>query len=178
MAKVIPNSSWQISMACGIYCFTLIMTYVSSTFYHGIQQPKLKGALRIVDHISIYFLIAGSYTPFIILFLQESWGWLLFAMLWSLVAIGIVFKLFYTHRFDLFSTIIYLIMGWMAMLWIKPIVTNSSPEALILLIICGLLYTGGVVFYLWHKLLYHHAIWHVFVLGGSICHYTALIISV
>jgi hemolysin III len=134
--------------------------------------------LKIFDHISIYFLIAGTYTPFILAYLFTKTGIILLIILWGLTCIGIFFKIFFVNRFNLISTIIYLLMGWM-LVWGGRSFFQEMPVSVIILIITGgVLYSLGVIFYLWQKWVWHHAIWHLFVLTAAICHYVAILITV
>ncbi len=160
-----------------IFGISLFMVYLSSTLYHSIQHERLKHILRIFDHISIYFLIAGSYTPFILIFLNQSFGWTVLTVIWSIVIIGSVFKIFWVDRFDKLSTGLYLLMGWGAVFLGEHFI-NSLPSICILWIILGgLSYSFGIIFYLWKGFRYHHFIWHLFVLGGSACHYVAVMLA-
>jgi hemolysin III len=162
----------------GIYGFCFIMLFTFSTLYHGLQQPKIKSMLKIMDHISIYFLIAGTYTPLILIFVNNSFGMSLLLTLWTLTLLGIVFKIFFTGRFEKLSTIIYLLMGWILFSGGTTFFDAMPPIVIILVMLGGFLYSIGVIFYLWHKLTYHHVIWHVLVLAAAICHYAAVLISV
>lgn len=157
-----------------VFGLTLILMYVSSTIYHLIQNPRLKHIFRIVDHSSIYLLIAGSYTPFMLVTLRGPWGWTLFTVIWSLAVIGVVFKLFFVHRFELLSTLIYLFMGWLALVVMKPIYQNLPWSGIEWVVAGGLFYTVGVIFYAWERLKFSHVLWHLFVLAGSICHFCAV----
>jgi len=171
------GDAWHVT-ACSIFGFTLIMMYSASTLYHSIQIPRIKRLLRVFDHVSIYFLIAGTYTPFALVNLREDWGWLLFGVVWGLAAIGSIVKLFFTGRFDLISTLAYVLMGWAALFAIRPMLDNVEFGGMVLLVAGGLAYTLGVIFYVWDRLPYNHAIWHVFVLMGSILHYFAVLFYV
>lgn len=161
-----------------VFGCTLLLMYVSSTLYHSITDPKLKHIFRIVDHSSIYLLIAGSYTPFMLVTLKGPWGWTLFTVIWSLALSGVVFKLFFVHRFELLSTVIYLMMGWMAIVAIKPIYENLPLGGLECVVAGGLCYTIGVIFYVWERLKFSHVLWHLFVLAGSIFHFFAVLLYV
>ncbi len=165
-------------IGASIYGITVLMTFLSSTLYHSIQQQTVKQVLRVIDHISIYFMIAGGYTPFIVIFINQGVGWAMLAILWTLAGLGTLFKIFSAHRFNELSTILYVVMGWMAIFFINPVTAHIPAVCLYWLLAGGILYTIGVVFYMWHSLLYHHAIWHVFVIAGSIFHYIALLYSV
>ena len=156
-----------------IYSGTLIFTYLSSTLYHYVKPSALKRVLRRVDHIAIYLLIAGTYTPFLIVGLRGAWGWSLFGVLWGLAALGIVFKLSFAHRYELVSTVTYVLMGWMGLVAIVPLIHSLPMVSLILVFAGGVSYTVGALFYAWEKLRFNHAIWHAFCLGGSVLQFTA-----
>jgi hemolysin III len=158
------------------FCFLLLFTF--STLYHGFQQPRVKRVLEVFDHISIYFLIAGTYTPFILNYLFNTFGIIMLCVLWGLVILGIFFKIYFVNRFNILSTIIYLLMGYM-MVWGGKTFFSSMPVPVITLIcIGGGLYTLGVVFYLWNRPKWNHAIWHLLVLAAAICHYVAVLLTV
>lgn len=161
-----------------IYGVSLLMVYLSSTLYHSFQSPRIKHFFRILDHISIYFLIAGSYTPFILLFYDKPLGWTVLTGLWCIVAIGSIFKIFYVNKWDKLSTSLYIAMGWAAVLIAEPFIYNMPLICIIWLAMGGLSYTLGTIFYFWKGFRYHHAIWHLFVLFGSFCHYIAVLIGV
>lgn len=130
--------------------------------------------MKIVDHAAIYALIAGTYTPFMLVMLRDHGGWPIFILVWLLALAGIIFKIFFIQKFKLASTMIYLLMGWMVVAAARPMIRYIPEGGLMLLIAGGLSYSFGVVFYLWKRIPYHHGIWHLFVLGGSICHYLAI----
>ncbi len=157
-------------IGASVYGFSFLMLYTFSTLYHGFQQPMVKRALMIMDHISIYFLIAGSYTPFILLFLYNTTGLTMLAILWGLTLLGIVFKILFADRFNFLSTAIYVLMGWMLLAVARTFFAGIPPQIGMLIIIGGCLYSVGVVFYLWTKFTHHHVVWHLFVLAASICH--------
>lgn len=161
-------------VSVSVYGGSLIILYLASTLYHSIQHPKAKKVLRVFDHASVYVLIAGTYTPFLILGIRGVLGWSLLAVVWALAFIGITWKIFFIGRFEVVATAAYVLMGWMCMLMIKEMLTKLPPVALALLLTGGIIYTIGVIFYAWEKIPYNHAIWHLFVLGGSICHYFAI----
>jgi hemolysin III len=174
------GNAWHI-VGAAIFGATLVLMYAASTLYHSIpaeQLPNTKKVLRIIDHSTIYFLIAGSYTPFTLVTLHGAWGWSLFGITWGLALVGVVFKIFATGKFEKLSLAIYLGMGWCIVLAIKPLVSTLDTGGLVLLLLGGLSYTGGVAFYVWEKLRYHHAIWHAFVLGGSVLQYFAVLFYV
>jgi hemolysin III len=161
---------WHV-IASSVFGATLVMMYTASTLYHSIPLPKARHVLRVIDHSLIYFLIAGTYTPFTLVTLHGPWGWSLFGFTWGLAVIGVALKIFTTGRYEKLSLAVYLLMGWCAIVAIKPLWERLEPGGLILLGAGGLVYTGGVAFYVWERLRYHHAIWHLFVLGGSVLHW-------
>jgi hemolysin III len=164
--------------AFGIYGATLVALYAASTLYHGCTEPRRKRTLRVVDHCAVFLLIAGSYTPITLVSLPPGWGWTLFTLVWLLAAVGIVYKLRFLGRFPRAALGLYLLMGWLAVLALKPILTHLPAHGVILLFGGGLLYTAGVWFYVRDHLPYRHGIWHLFVLGGSIAHYFAILTAV
>jgi hemolysin III len=168
---------WHI-VSCSIFGATLVMMYMASTLFHSIPLPRAKHILRVIDHTSIYFLIAGTYTPFTLVTLHGAWGWWMFGATWALALFGAVFKIFYTGRFEKLSLAVYLGMGWCMCVAIKPLWHALAPGGLILILAGGLSYTGGVAFYVFERMRYHHAIWHVFVLAGSVFHYFAVLLYV
>lgn len=153
---------------------SMLLMFTFSTLYHAIQHEKTKSLLRIFDHISIYFLIAGTYTPFLLLGLQNWLGWLMFSIVWLIALIGVFFKIFYQHRFPKLSLILYLGMGWIAIFIAMPLYNSLSLTVLLLLLGGGISYTIGTIFYINKKLVFSHAIWHVFVLIGTITHFIAV----
>ncbi|MBY8966342.1 hemolysin III family protein [Algiphilus sp.] len=165
-------------VAAAVFGSTLILLYTASTLYHSIPLPQTKSVLRVIDHASIYLLIAGTYTPFTLITLAGPWGWSLFGIVWGLAALGVAFKLFYTGRFEALSLIIYVAMGWCGVVAAQPLLDALPLPGLWLLLAGGLAYTGGVVFYAMKRLRYHHAIWHLFVLAGSVLHYFAVLLYV
>ncbi|MEW6168915.1 MAG: hemolysin III family protein [Pseudomonadota bacterium] len=171
------GTAWHVT-AVSIFGATLVLMYTASTLYHSIPLRRAKHVLRVVDHSLIYFLIAGTYTPFTLITLRGPWGWSLFATTWGLAIAGVVFKLFATGRFEKLSLAIYLGMGWCAIVAVRPLLQNLDAAGIALTAAGGLTYSGGVAFYLWTRLRYHHAIWHLFVLGGSILHYFAVLLYV
>lgn len=168
------NDHWRL-MNFAVYGASLIVLYAASTCYHAIRHPKLKKLFRTIDHCAIYLLIAGSYTPFTMLLLGGTWGWTLFSIVWSLAGLGIFFKIFFRHRFAILSTILYLFMGWLVVIAVEPLIERFHIAGLCWLLAGGLCYTIGVIFYALDKRRFHHAIWHLFVLGGSTCHYLAIL---
>lgn len=169
----IHGDGWQLGSAI-VYGLTLIVLYVASTLYHAIPHPRAKARLKVFDHCAIYLLIAGTYTPVTLVALRHSLGWWLFAAIWTLAMIGVIFKLFFTGRFKKLSTLIYIAMGWLVIVAVKPLLTHLDAWTLGWLLAGGVFYTSGTWFYLHPRMRYAHAIWHVFVLFGSISHFIAV----
>jgi hemolysin III len=161
-----------------VFGTSLVLLYTASTLYHAIPSLTAKRRLKVFDHCAIYTLIAGTYTPFALIGLRGAVGWWLFGVAWGLALVGIVFKLFFTGRFKLFSTLVYIGMGWMAIFAIRPMMVNIPLPALIWLLAGGVAYTAGTLFYHNERLRYSHAVWHLFVLAGSACHFIAVISQV
>lgn len=161
-----------------VFGASLVMLYTASTLYHAIPSANVKRRLKVFDHCAIYMLIAGTYTPFALVGLRGVVGWWLFGLSWGLAAVGIVFKLFFTGRFKLFSTLVYIGMGWMAIFAIRPMIVKIPIAALIWLLAGGVAYTAGTIFYHNERLRYSHAVWHLFVLAGSACHFVAVMSQV
>jgi len=163
-------------VACSVYGSTLILLYLASTLYHSVTAPRAKLVLRLIDHIAIYLLIAGTYTPFTLLTLRGGWGWSLFGVIWGLAIAGSVFKILFIGRFRKTSVVIYLLMGWLVVVGLKPLLATLPLGGFVWLMAGGAAYTLGVVFYAWKSLPHHHAIWHVFVMLGSTCHFFAVML--
>ena len=159
-----------------IFGATLVLLYTASTLYHSFPPGRTKRVFRVLDHGAIYLLIAGTYTPFALGALRGPWVWSLLAVSWALAVAGVIMKSTVGFRYEKLSTVIYVAMGWMAVVAIKPLMEHVAPAGLIWLIVGGLCYTGGVVFYATdRRLWYGHAIWHVFVAAGSVCHFFAVL---
>ena len=171
------GNGWQLTAAI-VFGTCLLLLYVASTLYHAARHPVLRGRLKVFDHCAIYLLIAGTYTPFTLIGLQGRLGWTLFAAIWSLAFAGIVFKLFFTGRFRLLSTAIYVAMGWMVLLAIRPVMAALDAWTFGWLIAGGLFYTLGTYFYHRESIPYAHAIWHLFCIAGSVSHYVAVMAQV
>lgn len=167
------SDSWQ-QASFIIYAISLLVLYAASTFYHAAKRPKLRRKLNVFDHAAIYVLIAGSYSPFCIVALNSKLGWCMFLFVWFFALIGVVLKLFFTGKFDKISTIMYLLMGWQIVFFIKPLIKTLSTEGLFWLITGGVFYSVGALFYAIKKIKYNHAVFHVFVLLGSLSHYIAI----
>jgi hemolysin III len=173
----LKGNSWQLASAI-VFTISLILLYTASTLYHSTPDGNVKNRLKVFDHCAIYILIAGSYTPFALIGLREHGGWWLFGIIWALAVAGVIFKLFYTGRFELVSTLIYIGMGWLAIFAIKPMIEQINATTLIWLFSGGAAYTLGTFFYMSKKIPYTHSIWHMFVLTGSTCHYVAISMQV
>ena len=157
-----------------VYGASLVFMFASSTLYHGSTDYRHKKILQIIDHIAIYLLIAGTYTPFLMVPLRGGWGWTLLVIIWALAIAGSILKFRFTGKYHRISTAVYLGMGWLAVVAVKPMITNVPPASLLWLLIGGLFYTFGVYFYHKTSWRYHHAIWHIFVLAGSACHFISI----
>ena len=168
---------WHV-VASSVFGATLILSYTSSTLYHSIPQPAAKQVLKVIDHVAIYLLIAGTYTPFTLISLRGPWGWSLFGTIWGLALLGIILKTTMLGRIAGISTAIYLAMGWIVVVAAKPLLSSVATGGLVLLLLGGLAYSIGVIFFAWQRLPYNHAIWHLFVLTGSLCHFFAILFYV
>lgn len=164
---------WEIVGAV-IFGATLVLLYLASTLYHATPNASAKARLKVLDHCAIYLLIAGTYTPFMITVLRGGWGWSMFGVIWGLAAAGVIFKLLFTGRFQVLSTIIYVLMGWLIVVAAVPMIRLMPPTTLMWLFLGGVTYTAGTAFYHNQRIRHAHAIWHLFVLGGSVCHAIAV----
>lgn len=165
---------WKV-VSFSIYGATMIALFMASTLYHAFPQPKVKKFFHILDHSSIFLLIAGTYTPITIGTMRGGWGWTMFGIIWGLTLVGICLKIFAMSKLKWVSTIVYLAMGWLIIIAIKPLMSVVSKTVLMWMAIGGLCYSLGVIFYIAKKLPYHHAIWHLFVLGGAISHFFGML---
>ncbi|MBS4199435.1 hemolysin III family protein [Bacillus sp. FJAT-49732] len=161
-----------------IFGVTMLLLYLFSTMLHSFKPSKVKNVFAILDHSAIYLLIAGTYTPLVLVTLNGALGWTLFGIVWGLAVAGITFKCFLINKFRVISTIFYLAMGWLVIIAIKPLYANLTGTGFALLLTGGLLYSVGAVFYIWRNLPYSHAIWHLFVIGGSACMYFCILFYV
>lgn len=177
-ALAAKNANVPAIIGASIYGFSFLMLFTFSTMYHGFQQPQVKRVLEIFDHISIYFLIAGTYTPFLLIYLRNSFGIMLLIILWSLTLLGIFFKIFFTGRFEIVSVIIYIAMGWILVTGGKRFFNAVPGDVLTFIFIGGALYSVGIIFYLWKGFGWHHAVWHFMVLAAAVCHYVAVLLAV
>ncbi|MDO8835230.1 MAG: hemolysin III family protein [Vicinamibacterales bacterium] len=173
VAALTRGDIW-VTIACVVYGTTLVLLYLSSTLYHALARTRAREVLRRIDHSAIYLLIAGTYTPFVLVSLRGPWGWSLFGVSWGLAVIGIVVKAVLGQRWPAISTTVYILMGWLVIVAVGPLFRHVPGGAIAWLFAGGLAYTGGVVFFAWERLRYSHAIWHLFVLTGSVCHYVAV----
>ena len=165
-------------VAVSVYGATLVFMYVASTAYHLVRPPRAKRVMRIMDHASIYLLIAGTYTPVTLLAMRGGWGWGLFGVTWGLAVVGVVLKLFFIDRHEMLSTLLYVAMGWIVLVAAKPLLASLPAGGLAWLLGGGVAYTAGVAFFVWDVLPFNHAIWHLFVLAGSVCHFFCVLLYV
>jgi hemolysin III len=172
------SGSARTVVGCLVFGAALVALYATSTLYHAVSHPKAKGVLRALDHSAIFVLIAGTYTPFTLVSLRGPWGSALFAVVWGLAVAGIALRLVLRRRPTALFVSLYLAMGWCVVVAIGPLLAAVPPAGIALLVAGGLAYSGGVAFYLWGRLPYHHAVWHGFVLAGSAFHYAAVLLYV
>ncbi len=172
------GDAWHV-VACSVYAATLVLFYSVSAIYHALRGPRAKRLFRILDHAAIYLLIAGTYTPFVLVTLRGTWGWSLFGVVWGLAVLGVVFKSLWIGRFPVLSTLLYLLMGWGVVVAIEPLRAALPVPALVWLVAGGLIYTVGVVFFaLDRRYRWAHPVWHLFVLAASACHFVAVLLYV
>lgn len=161
-------------ISAGIFGISLIALYAASTFYHSAKEPKKRARLRINDHATIYILIAGTYTPFTLVTLNGWVGWTIFGISWGMAISGVILKLFFTGRYNVLSTLMYVFMGWIIVFAFKPLINSLAPDGLFWLVAGGVAYTTGAVIYSIKKIPFNHAIFHLFVLLGSFCHFVSV----
>ncbi|MGC6431445.1 MAG: PAQR family membrane homeostasis protein TrhA [Jejuia sp.] len=161
-----------------IYGFSIIILFSASTFYHAAKDERKKRFLRVIDHVSIYLLIAGTYSPVLLITLEESFGWTLFYVVWGIAGFGVLLKTFFTGRFEVFSTLLYLAMGWLIVFDFETLSQLMHSDGILLLFAGGLAYTVGIIFYVIERIPYNHVIWHVFVFAGAICHFFMILLYV
>ena len=171
------GDAWHLA-SCGVYGASLVALYLASTLYHGARRPRAKKLFQALDHCGIYLLIAGTYTPFTLVTLRGPWGWTLFGLVWSLALAGILFRVLFGTRYRPVAVASYVLLGWLCVVAVKPILEFVPLGALAWIAAGGLAYTAGVFFFSAQRIPHHHAIWHLFVLGGSICHYVAVLLYV
>ena len=168
--KETEKTEWSL-FSVVIYGLSIIVLFSASASYHSITSEKRKHYFRIIDHISIYLLIAGTYTPVLLITLDESLGWTLFYVVWGIAAFGVILKLFFTGKFEIFSTLLYLVMGWLIVFDFTTLSNLMPSNGVILLMAGGLAYTAGIIFYVFERIPYNHVIWHLFVLAGAMFHF-------
>lgn len=171
------GTSWHV-VSFTIYGITMLLLYTASTLVHALPEGKVKDLFETFDHSCIYLFIAGTYTPILLVSLRGPLGWTLFGIVWGLAAGGVVFKAFFTKRFLFLSTLFYVLMGWMIVFAWHPLLSSLQPDGIRLLVIGGVLYTVGSIFYMWRAFPHHHAVWHLFVLAGSAMHFFAILFYV
>jgi len=167
------GNGWHV-VSVSIFGASLIALYAASTFYHSAKEPRRRSRLRILDHATIYVLIAGTYTPLTLITLNSTTGWVIFGASWAMAISGIVLKLFFTGRFNVISTLMYVFMGWMIVFAITPLIDSLSTQGLFWLFAGGVAYTTGAILYSIKKIKFNHAIFHMFVLLGSACHFISV----
>jgi hemolysin III len=177
VALAIPRGPWE-TVGVAVFGVSLILLYLSSTWYHATTAPAVKKRLQVLDHAMIFVLIAGSYTPWLLVNLRGPWGWSLFGTVWLIAFVGVILKVIFLPRFDRLGTALYVVMGWIICIAGKELLAKVNPVGLAWLLAGGLCYTGGVVFYLQRRLPFAHLIWHMFVMAGSACHVVAVIVGV
>ncbi|GIO41779.1 PAQR family membrane homeostasis protein TrhA [Paenibacillus apis] len=171
----IKGTAWHV-VSFTIYGVSMLLLYTSSTLVHSFKEGKLKDLFEIFDHSSIYIYIAGTYTPFMLVAVRGPLGWSLFGIVWGIALFGVLFKAFFTKRFLFMSTIFYVVMGWLIVIAWGPLTAVIPSTGITLLVTGGIMYTLGTVFYVWRAFPYHHAVWHLFVLGGSVTHFFAILL--
>ncbi len=176
-AAVETGGFWRIASAV-IFGSSMITLYLASTLFHSFKDERIRKLFQVFDHSAIYLLIAGSYTPFALIALGGDTGWMLFYIIWGLAGSGIFLKLFFTGKFQIVSTILYVAMGWIALFYMDPLFANLPNYGIGWMVAGGVIYTLGVIFYLWEKLPYSHVIWHLFVMGGTASHFIAVLFYV
>ncbi len=174
---VLFGDVWRI-VSFSIYGSTLIFVYLASTLYHGIQYPPAKKIFQLIDHVAIYLLIAGTYTPFLLVNMRHGWGGTLLVIIWGLALLGIGLKIFFINRYDLLFVSFYILMGWLVVINFREMLATIPSGGIVWLLLGGGFYTIGAIFYALPKIPYTHTVWHFFVLGGSICHYFSILFYV
>ncbi|QZN96533.1 PAQR family membrane homeostasis protein TrhA [Symbiopectobacterium purcellii] len=179
LVQAVDNGATSMAIASySLYGGTIILLFLASTLYHAIPSPRAKPWLKRFDHCAIYLLIAGTYTPFLLVGLDSPLARGLMIVIWSMALVGVLFKLAFAHRFEVLSLVTYLVMGWLSLIVIYQLVQVLAPAGVTLLAVGGAVYTLGVIFYVCKRIPYNHAIWHGFVLGGSLCHFLAIYLYV
>lgn len=173
----IEGTAWHV-VSFTIYGVTMLLLYISSTLVHSLPKGKAKDLFEIFDHSSIYLFIAGTYTPILLVAIQGTLGWTLFGVIWGIAIVGVLFKAFFTKKFLVLSTVFYVLMGWLIVLAWQPLTEVLHPNGITLLVVGGVFYTLGSVFYVWRGFRYHHMIWHLFVIAGSTAHFFTIFIYI
>jgi hemolysin III len=173
----LQGDAWRVT-AFAVYGTTIVLLYLFSTFYHSTRRSELKKLFRYLDHSAIFLLIAGTYTPFLLVKMRGAWGWSLFGTIWGLAVLGIMLNVVLMGRSRWISTSVYIGMGWLVVVAIKPLLACVAGGGIAWLVAGGLSYTLGAAFYIWKRMPYNHAVWHLFVLGGSVCHFVAILLYV
>ncbi|CAM3491468.1 PAQR family membrane homeostasis protein TrhA [Marinicrinis lubricantis] len=168
------GDTWHV-VSFTVFGASMVLLYLCSTLVHSLPKGKAKNVFEILDHSAIYVFIAGTYTPFLLVSLRGTLGWTLFGIICGLTIAGIIFKIFFVKKFIILSTLLYIAMGWMIVFGFEPLQANVPPAGIAWLVAGGVLYTVGSIFYVWRRVPYHHAIWHTFVLAGSICHFFSVL---
>ncbi len=171
------KNTWEV-VSCSIYGATFILLYLGSTLYHTARNPRTRKIFKVVDHSAIYLLIAGTYTPYALAPLRGALGWTIFGIIWGCALVGIVFKVFFTGRFKVVSLASYLFMGWLCVVAVKPLYHELNTVGFALFAAGGLCYTVGAIFYAWKSMPWSHAVWHLFVLAGSLCHFFSILFGI
>ncbi len=174
VVAAVHGSAWSV-VAVGVYGSTLVLVYLSSTLYHSIPHRRTKRVLQVLDHSMIFLLIAGTYTPVAMLALASGPDWLLLATIWSLALVGIVMQIAWPNRYEPVRVTLYLVMGWLVLAWAGPLVDGMGWDGTALIVLGGVAYTAGIGFYAWDRLPFNHAVWHLFVMGGSVAHFIAIL---
>ena len=170
----LEGDPWRIT-AFSIYGSSLTILYLVSTLYHSLTNSRIKAIFRRLDHAAIYLLIAGTYTPIILISLRTTWVIYILPIVWTMAIIGVYIKVFYIHRYERLTLVYYIIMGWMALIAVKPLFNSIPIESFVWIIVGGVAYTTGVIFYVWNRLPFNHTIWHGFVLAGSFSHFMGML---
>jgi len=170
LAAFSGGNFWKITSFI-IFGASMVALYFASTVYHMARRRGVKYLLRICDHSTIFLLIAGTYTPFALVTLRDKGGWTIFCIIWGLAVVGIIFKIFFVERMKIISPLLYLLMGWMIVLLVEPMSVSMPQNGIVLLLAGGLSYSVGLIFFAWHRIPFNHSIWHVFVMGGTACHF-------
>lgn len=175
--SALRKGAWEV-VSCSIYGATFIILYLSSTLYHSARNPRIRKAMKAIDHAAIYLLIAGTYTPYALVPLRGALGWSILGVIWGCAILGIFFKVFFTGRFKAVSLISYLFMGWFCVVAVKPLFRELTTAGFVFFVVGGLCYTVGAVFYAWKSLPWSHAVWHLFVLAASLCHFFSILFGI